>query len=417
MPEMHAARFTNDGHEGFCYRTGLTAVSDMLIEGQLVTCGMMGNGLAHDVLTHPQNAGPAWFDPKSYNWPYAFRLEVGGQLLHSGWELEAFEQDGNGDKLFARLKLRNQYTPAMVTVCTELDGTGFVARNLIIENTGHQSLAIGRVSVMSGGLERLLGGFFQQAQKETPYQAGYMHSPHWGNEGDFQWHDLALGSFRITSSYPESEHRQPMVVIRNTETGSHFMIQVGWSGGSQITMDVAQNVKRYIDHDHSAPRFVGLSFEAGPHAPAPIRVVEPGESYGTPTVHVGVANGSLDELVNDNYRHVRSRIGTIPEARQLYVEAYLHPFYMDDEMVDHTLEESAAIGVDVFFIDAGWYAPPEANADWYMRAGDWEDVRFERSLLQIREKTHKMGMKFGLWMEPERVGPEARRGARRPGRR
>jgi len=64
--------------------------------------------------------------------------------------------------------------------------------------------------------------------------------------------------------------------------------------------------------------------------------------------------------------------------------------------------------VDVYWIDAGWYAPPSDNEhspEWSSHVGDWRfnPEIFPSGTKPISDAAHKAGMKFLLWVEPERA--------------
>ncbi|MCI1018998.1 alpha-galactosidase [Microbacterium sp. C5A9] len=67
---------------------------------------------------------------------------------------------------------------------------------------------------------------------------------------------------------------------------------------------------------------------------------------------------------------------------------------------------AAEVGVEVFCIDAGWFADP-AIGDWWDTVGEWQEAasRFdEHGLRGIIDQIHARGMRSGLWLEPEVVG-------------
>src|SRR5690606_3574085 len=123
---------------------------------------------------------------------------------------------------------------------------------------------------------------------------------------EFDWSALPMASTRVSGRYPESEHRHPIAFVRNTQTGSVFCMQVAWPGGYHITLDVSQNLRRYRSYERTDSEFVSLSFEAGPDAPAPLRVLAPGEAWEAPEIHAGMVCGTLDDAVAENHAHVRN---------------------------------------------------------------------------------------------------------------
>ncbi len=67
------------------------------------------------------------------------------------------------------------------------------------------------------------------------------------------------------------------------------------------------------------------------------------------------------------------------------------------------------IKADYYWIDAGWYGKGgEPGAlDWYKQVGNWQVREDEHpdGLLEVVKAARSAGMKFLLWMEPERVYP------------
>jgi len=64
---------------------------------------------------------------------------------------------------------------------------------------------------------------------------------------------------------------------------------------------------------------------------------------------------------------------------------------------------------EVFWLDAGWYTgsggPDYSGGNWYTSVGNWtvDTVRFPHGLKPVSDVAHKVGSKFMLWFEPERV--------------
>ena len=194
-----------------------------------------------------------------------------------------------------------------------------------------------------------------------------------------------------------------MFVLRNEVTGEHFIAQLAWSGGYAFAFDL--DVEEDHGYDGSSGCTTSLFFKIGPDAPAPMRVLDPGETIVTPEVHLGMVLGDLDAAVQAMHDHVRRSV-LLPEvaARQAPVESGIGPeLEITEEAVFQMIEGGAALGAEVFFIDASWYAPPHSN--WWDTVGDWQvGSRFPRGLKPFRDRARGLGMKFGLWMEPERLG-------------
>ena len=76
----------------------------------------------------------------------------------------------------------------------------------------------------------------------------------------------------IDGRYRRDRHRHPLFVLRNNATGEHFIGQLAWSGGYSFEFDLDADAGR-PDGDRRA-----LFFRAGPDAPAPQRIIAPGET-------------------------------------------------------------------------------------------------------------------------------------------
>jgi alpha-galactosidase len=71
------------------------------------------------------------------------------------------------------------------------------------------------------------------------------------------------------------------------------------------------------------------------------------------------------------------------------------------------LVRAAELGVELFVLDAGWYqgAGIDGVYDYTTGLGSWtfDHDRFPSELTGFSDQVHALGMKFGLWIEPERV--------------
>ncbi|MBR5288496.1 MAG: alpha-galactosidase [Clostridia bacterium] len=88
--------------------------------------------------------------------------------------------------------------------------------------------------------------------------------------------------------------------------------------------------------------------------------------------------------------------------------------YEDAEVTEEIVLENARaakkMGIDLVVLDAGWFGEPGKNADWTKLRGDWQRVnpeRFPHGLRWLSQQIHDLGMKFGLWLEPEGMGEES----------
>ena len=388
-------------HRTVSYRTALTVYEESLMRGQFVGRAWNGAGYVN-----------AWEDvrlnPTGHPTPQAFWLEIDGQLLASHWEWVGFEKkqetrvgaQGPCSCLHTAVTLTHAVRPVTVQVHMLLDGTPVMTRWLEVTNTGQGPAALSAAFPWSGVLQTTARWRAHlQAGGGPLYSVGYMADTHWGDEGNFQWQDLPNAAYRIDGRYRRDRHRHPMFVLRNNATGEHFVCQLAWSGGFSFEFDLDADIG-------VADGSARLSFRAGPDAPAPQRVLAAGETVRTPEVHLGMVFGDLDAAIQAMHDHLRRSVFMPqPRGRGGWVESGIGPeLEITPDYVMHQIENAAAWGCEVFFIDASWYAAP--HSDWWATVGDWQvnRDRFPEGLKPFRDRVHEKGMLFGLWMDAERMG-------------
>lgn len=137
-------------------------------------------------------------------------------------------------------------------------------------------------------------------------------------------------------------------------------------------------------------------------------VLTAGEGFDAPAVHLGfTGNGrnGLQRAMTDHVRH------TILPGRRNWQPRRVHlnswealGFAMDETKLKQLAEDAAAIGVERFVVDDGWFG---GRRDDSTSLGDWtvsQDL-FPGGLDPLVAHVEGLGMDFGLWVEPEMVSP------------
>ncbi|MHB0859154.1 MAG: glycoside hydrolase family 36 protein [Anaerolineae bacterium] len=141
--------------------------------------------------------------------------------------------------------------------------------------------------------------------------------------------------------------------------------------------------------------------------------LHPGEKIRTPRILVILYQGD-DPLAGNNLLrrvildHYTPRIGgeiVLPPITHMTQSTYYRTGEMGEESQLRTIPQAAALGVEVFWMDACWYGQQREHADWWSNVGDWSirQDAFPRGLKPIAEATHAAGMEYIVWWEPERV--------------
>lgn len=330
---------------------------------------------------------------------HAFELEIDGQSMHNRWDwVGASRRPGSRlGTAESVVQLRHQVRPVTLKVVTRVDGSPILVRYLAITNTGNSPAALASVSSWSGVLwntptepsnhYKNINPAFNE-RKRAKYALGYLASEEWGEEGDFTWRPLPPENFRIERKAHGRSWGSPYFVVRNEVTGELFFIGLAWSG----------NYMAEFAHRHDSL----LSFRVGPLAPAPLRVIAPGETVVSPEVHMGPMHGSLDDAVARWHRHMRaSVVPPRPKSKAMYTIAG-RVVEEPDKWILKEVDIAAEIGIEGFMVDAGWYG--DTFAHWWDQRGDWSEGRWlPGGIAGIRKHVHKRGMLFGLWHEAEAI--------------
>lgn len=390
-----------EGGYTFVYRTGMLAFVEALRGGSLYAIDYNGAGYSPHCTTIP--AIPQMNMNDFTDNAFAFELCIDGQRMHSHWEFIDYGIEEFDKGIIVTVTLKHAVRPITLLVKTKLDGTGILCRWLEIKNTGANPAAISAISVMSGALNTTLRYKNHLRNGSSLYRLGYMEDFRWGHEGDFRWHDVIEGGQYFTSRYGRERYRHPIFMLENRATGGIFIGQLAYSGGYRFDFDF--NGLNADAH---------LSYKASIDGYTPIRVLDAEETTVTPEMHLGYMFGGIDAAVNEMNRHIRRSVmkyhrGDVRIAPQ---ETGIGPeMDMRTEAIMASIDAAAGRGSDIFFIDASWYCPADRGEDdWINFVGDWfpEKIRYTKSIDELREYAHSKGVKFGLWMEPERMGVESK---------
>jgi alpha-galactosidase len=325
-------------------------------------------------------SGRYWSADGRINMPYeswsseAFQLGIDHQRLSANWIVKAakeVEKTKRGSRHLV-VALTHQHLPLQVNVHTLLDGTPVLTRWLEVTNRGDAPLPLTEVKPWSG---RLWPG--------RNFTIGYFTEDIWACEGWFNWKSLPLGTTQVRSDKGQG-HDDPFFIVRNEVTGEYFIGHLGWT---------ANWVMEFVRDDF------GLVFKAGPEANPVQRVIAPAETVSTPTIHLGHTSGSFDASVQAMHDHLRRSVLPEPVPERAYRIQYLVPadqgYYtpFDEQSALKCVEVAAAIGAELFLLDAYWW---DITPDWIPST-----ARFPDGLEPVIQRVREKGMLFGLYVETE----------------
>jgi alpha-galactosidase len=399
---------------GVRYVSGSVVFDEALVGGRLVTRYWNPNG---QVWPEMHLAGLRW---SAHQPADTFRLSVNGRDLAGGLEWAVAAPDGvtegadeaPSDASHGVILLTHPEAGIAVGVHTRLYGGPFLTRWLEITNTGDRACALTSVAPFAGMLwahryeEHLPSG------AESPFEIAYNHVFEWGREGDFRFEPLAAGRKTIDGGRKgRSGWGRPAFWARNRCSGQTFVCELAWGGNYEFGLDC-----RLLDTQwgwqqaQPTSRRAELYFRMGLSGHDEVlRVLDPGETVLTPAAHLALFQADNDAIVQATHRHVRKNVlpAQVP-GRHVEIEANHRGYLCDRENVPDILKDvdvAAAVGAELYVIDAGWYGNDPNR--WGDNVGDWRDGSWMADgggLKAVADHAHRVGLRFGLWVEIEAAG-------------
>ncbi|MCR5151500.1 MAG: alpha-galactosidase, partial [Clostridiales bacterium] len=378
-----------------CYRSSYSVFEEALFKGVPVACGYNAAGYPLNVLSNCDTR----IDPKNFSEPMCFNIEADSSDICRRMKLTSFKKDESDSSFYCVAEFESGIMPVTVEEHTVLDGTAIMTRHLEIENNGNKSINISRLVIHGGAIESFNISNFcfkERVNPENIYEIGYFRNDEWAREGELDFSALKPGITSVTTRFEADRFRHPAVFLKNKLTGVYYFIQAGYSGGVKFTFN--------LDAKNSSDN-VRLSYTAQITGYFPLYQLKNGEKLITPEIHFGVIHGDFDKAVNENIKHIRKSVLTASPV--LEVGAGMGAEH--DMSVETALlfaKQMCEMGAEVFIIDAGWACPPGKEMHWgeYNGINREDRDRYPDGLRQIREYCKSIGMKFALWLEPERVG-------------
>ena len=223
----------------------------------------------------------------------------------------------------------------------------------------------------------------------------------WANEFLVCQDNLEQGTWRRDNRRGRNGHDQfPGSVVLTGKSDLHdgltYGAQLAWSGNH------TQLIERLPDG--------GLQWQLGEWlAPGEVRLM-PGEQLATPEVVAVCSQYGLNGVAQAFHASARGRVqwpGGKMRPRPVHLNTWEAIYFDHQSNVLYDLaKQAAAIGVERFVLDDGWFSARDHDraglGDW------WPDAKkYPNGLQPLATEVERLGMEFGLWVEPEMVNPDS----------
>ncbi|MBA4354215.1 MAG: alpha-galactosidase [Novosphingobium sp.] len=173
-------------------------------------------------------------------------------------------------------------------------------------------------------------------------------------------------------------------------------LQLAWSGDSRVAVE--------RDDEGCWVLSAGALLQ-----PGEVRLCA-GATWQTPDAIVAVSGAGRNGASTAFHDAVRARMewpGGAIRPRPVHLNSWEACYFDHDaERIAALAEAAAAVGVERFILDDGWF---RGRNDDTAGLGDWttDAAKYPDGLLPLAERVIGLGMEFGLWVEPEMVNPDS----------
>lgn len=263
-----------------------------------------------------------------------------------------------------------------------------ITRSVVVKNSGKTPIVINKVHSMC---------------LDIPY-------------GDWEWmhfygrHTMERQAERVpvlhgisessSSRGTSSHHQNPAVLLCEkdcTETNGHCIgAALMYSGGfqAQVEKDQLEQVRLVM----------------GIHPDTFEWTLEAGEAFYTPEVVLSCSTTGFAKLSQNFHHIIRNHVcrGTYQlSSRPVLINNWEATYFdFNEEKILNIARQASKLGIDMMVLDDGWFGKRDDDCSGL---GDWfvNEKKLNGGLKALVEKINAMGMKFGLWFEPEMVSEDS----------
>ena len=224
----------------------------------------------------------------------------------------------------------------------------------------------------------------------------------WARERHMVRTPLRSGNQLIESRRGASSHAQnPFIALAshdaNEEYGDVYGLNLIYSGNflANVEVDMYNNSRAQI----------GINpFDFS-------WLLEPNEEFQAPeAVLVYSSNGltGMSHIFHDLYRKRLCRGVYRDKERPILINNWEATYFnFNGEKIKSIAKDAADLGIELFVLDDGWFGTRD-NDDSSL--GDWfvNEEKIQGTLNDLAKDINEMGLKFGLWFEPEMISPKSK---------
>lgn len=223
----------------------------------------------------------------------------------------------------------------------------------------------------------------------------------WGRECHLNCERIRQGNFIIDSKRGASGHGQnPFIALvdhdTNEDYGNVYSMNLVYSGNfeANVEVDMHQNTRMMIGIN---------SFDFNWNLKAD-------ESFVTPETVMIYSNqgiGAMSRKYHHLYRDCLISKRFANREREILINNWEATYFdFNQNKLLSLAKKASELGIELFVLDDGWFSKRNDDTS---SLGDWfvNEDKISGSLESLAIQINNLGMKFGLWFEPEMVSPNS----------
>ena len=263
-----------------------------------------------------------------------------------------------------------------------------ITRTAVLRNVGEEKVTL--YKVMSANVD------FQYGEKDIIYLPG-----RWGMERKVERTRVEHAAIHLDSRRGTSSHQMnPSVILCDPQTGEDagecYSFQLVYSGGFQISAQKDQKGVIRLCGGIQPDQFAWQ--------------LKAGEAFEAPQAVLCYSSEGLGSLSRKLHRFVNKHICRgiyMKKKRPVLINNWEATYFdFDLEKLTAIAASAAELGIEMMVLDDGWFG--KRNND-KCGLGDWfvNEEKLGGTMGALAEKINGMGMKFGLWFEPEMISEDS----------
>ena len=263
-----------------------------------------------------------------------------------------------------------------------------ITRSITVKNSSGETIYLTKIMSLSLDMD------------QEDYRMLTLHGS-WARERQMDFRNIGYGKQNVGSTRGESSHQEhPFVALvsekATQESGCVYGFHFVYSGNFLAQVEKSQ--------------FDSLRVQMGIHPDNFCYQLCPGDSFVAPEVVMTYSANGLGQMsrnLHDLYREHLIRSPYSTKERPVLINNWEATYFnFDTEKLLSIAREAKKAGIEMLVMDDGWFG---YRNDDNTSLGDWtvNENKLQGGIKYLVDEVNKIGLKFGIWFEPEMISPDS----------